>query len=151
MRHLLQRAFQMGFELVIWLDADTVIMEPAQDLRLALNGGAPIAMVRHPLPWNGQPWHYNSGVIFARRTADTMRFFQRVWDAGPIEHPWQEQVRINEVARRQPRTVQELSPCWNCTPETNPCRKPNILGWHGAGPSALLRMRSAVVAASKKY
>jgi ADP-heptose:LPS heptosyltransferase len=148
---LMQRAFQMGFELVIWLDADTVIVDPAQDFRRALNGGAPVGMVRHATPWNGQPWHYNSGVILARNTPQSRRFLQRVWDAGPIDHPWQEQVRINEVARRQPRAVQTLAARWNCTQGSNPCRKPGVLAWHGFGPAALLRMRSAVMAAAKKY
>ena len=148
---LMQRAFQMGFELVIWLDADTVIVEPEQDFRRALNGGAPIGMVRHHRPWNGQPWHYNSGVILARDTPKTRQFLQRVWDAGPIDHPWQEQVRINEVAQRNPRIVQSLPDRWNCTQGTNPCRKPNVLAWHGTGPAAQLYMRSAVMAAVKHF
>ena len=96
---LIRQALALKFDLVVWLDADTLIRRTDVDLRLALGEGSPIGMCRHPTPWDDQDWHFNSGVIFIRHTKLTRKFFDRVWKAGPVNHPWHEQVRINQMSR----------------------------------------------------
>jgi ADP-heptose:LPS heptosyltransferase len=128
---LIQRALENGFELVVWLDADTLIVNLEADLREALGDGPPIGMCRHPIPWEEQPWHFNSGVIFVRNTPLAHEFFQRVWDAGPVQHRWQEQLRINQVSGQMPAAVQAIDAKWNSTLNVNACKNPVIQAWHG--------------------
>src|SRR5262249_9727637 len=94
---LIRQALQLGFEMAVWLDADTLIVDPSQDVRWGLPDGPPIGLCRHPTPWNGQPWHWNSGVILVRNTELARSFFDQVWAAGPVEHWWQEQVAIMDT------------------------------------------------------
>jgi hypothetical protein len=107
-------------------------------------------MCRNPIPWGDQPWHYNSGVIVVRNTAAARWFFDEVWNAGPTEHPWQEQVRINELSQRYPDLVQTLENKWNCTKGVNSTRDPIIRAWHGKGKGAVKLMRAALAAHKRK-
>jgi hypothetical protein len=143
---LIQRALRMGFELVVWLDADTLIVRPGEDFRAALPAGAPIGLCRHPMPLNGHPWHYNSGVIVVRNTEVSREFFDRVWQAGPVRHHWQEQVRINELAHQQPEAVQVLADRWNSTMGVTACPDAVVQAWHGRGLRAARFMHEALVA-----
>lgn len=88
----------LEFDFIVWLDADVLIVNAEEDFRTALPPGAPIGMCSHPLPWRNQSWHYNSGVMVIRQSPLAGAFFERVWEAGPIDHPWFEQARILEVA-----------------------------------------------------
>ena len=141
---LIRQALALKFDLVVWLDADTLIRRTDVDLRLALGEGSPIGMCRHPTPWDDQDWHFNSGVIFIRHTKLTRKFFDRVWKAGPVNHPWHEQVRINQMSRVYPRAVQTIDNKWNCASHVNPCPDPVIQAWHGRGTAALPLMRAAL-------
>jgi hypothetical protein len=140
---LIRRALAMGFELVVWLDADTLIVHPQTDLRSALGDGPPIGMCRHVVRWGKRPWHYNAGVIFVRNCTLARRFFQEAWEAGPTRDGGQDQTRINEVAGRRPEAVQTLSDAWNCTVGVNGCPSPVIQSWHGRGKDALESMAQA--------
>jgi len=145
---LINRALTMGFELVIWLDADTLIVRPEEDWRAALPDGPPIGMCKHPTPFGNQPWHYNSGVMFIRNTDMSREFFKSVWKTGPVNHPWQEQIGINELSQQIPGSVQTLHDRWNSTVELTPTPDPVILAWHGWGLGCLAPMQAALQAAS---
>jgi hypothetical protein len=56
-----------------------------------------------------------------------------VWNAGPVSHPWQDQVRILELARDMPFIVKRLDDKWNSTEGCNPSPEPVIKAWHGVG------------------
>lgn len=141
---LIRQTLALKFDLLIWLDADTLIRGVDTDLRLALGKGPPIGMCRHATSWENQDWHFNSGVIFIRNTALSRSFFNHVWKAGPVDHPWHEQVRINELSRIYPRAVQTISDTWNSASHVNPCPNPVIEAWHGRGISALSLMQAAL-------
>jgi len=148
---LIQMMFATGFELVVWLDADTLIVEPDVDVRTALRTGGPIGMCRNPLPWGDQPWHYNAGVIVVRNTGTARWFFDEVWRAGHVNHhPWQEQARMNELTRQYPHLVQQLEDKWNCTKGVNTVRDPIIRAWHGQGANAVKLMTAALAAYRRK-
>jgi hypothetical protein len=141
---LIQRALQLGFDRVIWLDADTLIVKPEVDLRTALPDGPPIGMCRHPTPFGEQPWHYNSGVMFIRNTPLAREFFGRVWATGPNDSPWQEQVGINRLSQEFPEAVQVLPDRWNRTLSVTEAEDPVLMAWHGYRRTALPLMREAL-------
>jgi hypothetical protein len=148
---LIQMMLASGAELVVWLDADTLIVRPEVDVRTALQDGAPIGMCRNPAPWEDQLWHYNSGLIVVRNARAARWFFDEVWRIGPVgNHPWQEQARINELARQHANFVQRLDDKWNCTKGVNPVRNPIIRAWHGQGAKAVKPMSAAVAAYRRK-
>lgn len=131
---LIQTALAQGFELVVWLDADTVIVRPEEDLRAALPDGPPIGLCRHDTQgWNGRPYHHNSGVIFVRNTPLARQFFDEVWAAGPVNHSWHEQVRVIEMMEKFPDAVQRLDDRWNSSEEITPRADAVIRAWHGYG------------------
>jgi hypothetical protein len=136
---LIQEALRQGFELVTWLDADTLIVRDTEDIRTALTGRAPLAMAIHRSPGlNGPKDHYNSGVMVLRNTFETREFFDAVWHEGPLRnHHWNEQARILDLLAKSPALVQVLDPCWNATQGLAPVEDPIIKAWHGAGPAAL--------------
>lgn len=141
---LIQMALSSGFELVVWLDADTLIVRPEQDIRQAAPETGTIAMCEHPGEWRGHPSHFNSGVIVARNRPQAVTFFEKVWAAGPIRHGWQEQVRILECAAEMPELVCRIDDRWNSCEEKNPCENPVIKAWHGRGTRTLELMRNEV-------
>jgi ADP-heptose:LPS heptosyltransferase len=142
---LIHRALMMGSELVVWLDADTLIVRPDVDLRAALPEGPPIGLCRHPIPFGDQPWHYNSGVIFVRNCELAREFFKSVWKFGPVNHPWHEQVGIIELSRQMTGSVQTLDDRWNSTAAVNPAAQPVIRSWHGRTvEECLAQMKAAV-------
>jgi hypothetical protein len=148
---LIQMMLAAGYELVVWLDADTLVVRPEVDVRTALQDGAPIGMCRNDLPWQDLPWHYNAGVIFVRNTGSARWFFDEVWKAGYVDHrAWQEQAKINELARKHTDLVQQLDDKWNCTKGVNSVRDPIIRAWHGQGANAVKLMAAAVAAYKRK-
>lgn len=128
---LLFQAFETGFDLAIWLDADTLVVDPLVSLRDAVGEFGTIGMVKHPKAWRDLPWHFNTGVIFARNLDATKAFLHEVWKRGDSEHPWWEQNRVMEVLRDHPDAVQEIDRRWNSQPNCNPCEEPVIRAWHG--------------------
>jgi hypothetical protein len=147
---LIRMALWAGFELVVWLDADTLIVRPEVDVRSALLEGPPIGMCRHPLPLGNQSWHYNAGVIFVRNTKLARVCFEDVWTSEPVEHPWQEQVRLNELNEKYPNALQQVDNQWNSTQRVNATPNPVIRAWHGKGQKAIKLMKVALAAYHRK-
>ncbi len=74
---LVLAAMALGYESVIWLDADAVIVRPEIDLvTLAPRG---VAMVQHPNPehWETRS-HWNSGFFVSRADTATERLWRLV-------------------------------------------------------------------------
>ena len=140
---LIQRALDLGFDTVAWLDADTLILRDDVDLRTALDGGGPLGLARHPTPGLGDSTtHYNSGVIILRNTPRTREFFHAVWEGGPLEnrHRWNDQARILDLLPQFPGLVQRLDDRWNSTVGLTEVDHPVIKAWHGFGRGALSTM-----------
>ena len=141
---LIQMGLAAGFEFIVWLDADTLILRPEVDFFEALANERPIGMCRHPLPFYDQPWHYNSGVMFIRNTEATRIFFHRVWVEGPLPHPWEEQARINALALNSPELIQQVPDIWNSTAGANEVKNAVVQAWHGQGAAALPALKSGL-------
>jgi hypothetical protein len=71
-------------------------------------------------------------------------FLEAVWNAGPVAHPWQEQIRFNELSWTFPDAIQQLNDRWNSTDDVNAIRNPIIRAWHGRGRAALGLMKAAL-------
>lgn len=87
--HAIGAALQAGYELVIWLDADTLIVDPQTDLREGLPAGADMAARLLEYHLLGKSIRqlgplYNFGVVMLRNVPATHRFLEELWEAGPI-------------------------------------------------------------------
>ena len=139
---LIKHALAEGFERVVWLDADTLILRHDEDIRTAINDGPPLGLAQHPRPdLDGNPTHFNSGVIIARNGARAREFFDVVWTTGPSrKHPWLEQGRVHDILKLFPDIVQRLDDRWNSTVNVTDVPNPMIKAWHGSGTKALSSM-----------
>jgi hypothetical protein len=134
---LIQRALDMGFETVAWLDADTLIMRDDEDIRTALNGGGALGLALHPTPGlDAARTHWNTGVMVVRNTPRTRGFFDAVWQAGPLgDHHWHEQARMLAMLPDYPELVQRIDDRWNASEDVTPVPNPCVKAWHGFGLS----------------
>lgn len=140
---LMENAFDNGADYVVVLDADTLIVDPSKDFREALPADQKIGMVKHPRGWKGREWHWNCGVIVARR--ESKGFWKQVIKAGHVVgQTWNEQGRINLISETAPDMFYELDARWNCAEHINPCANPIVKAWHGLGLAAILKLKEAL-------
>ncbi len=123
---LLLEGIAMGYETVIWLDADAVVIR--RDVSIANLCDSGIGMVRHP-----NPKHWNSGFIVSRSGPEQERFWKLVDAAPENDHPWMEQVVINELAASPEfaNMIHALDPEYNSVPGVVMGKQPVILAGHG--------------------
>ncbi len=117
---------QMGFERIVWIDADAIIADPAVDLSQVVDEG--IGMVQHP-----NPTHWNSGVMLVCRSERSQRFFEAVNAEPENDSAWMEQLPINRLAERPEFAglLTRLEPAFNSTPGAAVSPAPIILAAHG--------------------
>lgn len=123
---LLLAGISLGYESVIWLDADAVIVRPEINLGELGRGG--IGMVRHP-----NPEHWNAGFIVAHATPLVERLLQRI-DASPEnDSAWMEQVVVNELSRNPEFAgiFRSLDLKFNTVPGVFDVQSPVIVAGHG--------------------
>jgi hypothetical protein len=73
---------------VIWVDADTVVVDPTHDISKLVCMKKPLAMVAHT--YHDQ-WFPNTGVMAIRSTFFTRRLFKTLWRMEQFtEHKWWE-------------------------------------------------------------
>ncbi len=128
---LILSAMRAGFDRIVWLDADAVIMRADIDLSRLIDSG--IGMVQHP-----NPTHWNSGVIVAVRSTATERFFQSVEAMPDNGSAWMEQLAVNQLAELpefRPLLV-PLDPIYNSTPGAVMADDPVVLAAHGLAMAA---------------
>jgi len=128
---LIRDALAIGYEYVIWIDADALIYDMKADLRDAYKEFEHIGACQHP----GPPVHLNVGVAFYRNTEPTKTFIN-TWfgsygrtDLGQ----WLEQGVFNRLMQ-ETGTVKRISDKWNAT-EMAGTNVPDaiIKGYHGPG------------------
>jgi hypothetical protein len=127
---LLQQALRKNYNLVVWIDADAMIVNLNVDLREALSEFSHVGLCRYEGKWRDRGWHHNAGVIFVRNGPLAGKFFDEVWNSGPSDHVWQEQDRIMDLAEKHPGVLQTIDSRWNAHPSSKSDR-PVIKGWHG--------------------
>lgn len=137
---LMENAFDNGADYVVVLDADTIIVDMKADFRDALPADKKIGMVKHPKGWRTRPWHWNCGVMVARR--DTKGFWKQVIKAGHvIGQCWNEQGRVNLISETAPDLIHEIDAKWNSADHINPCPNPVVKAWHGLHLAAIPLMK----------
>ncbi len=129
---MIERAFNDGYEYVVWLDADTLIVDPSVDLRVAIQPEK-IGACWHRIP---QLNHWNVGALYLHKSIP-VRNFVGEWLASypPPRDGWFEQGVFNRLAR-QSKTVVTLSDKWNATLNVNMVPDAVVLGFHGQGDAA---------------
>jgi hypothetical protein len=127
------RAALDDHDLVLWIDADAVIVDDSQDIAAALAPDAQLALVQHPRDDGLVP---NTGVMLWRSGEFARELLDRMWASKRfIHHPWWENAalldalgydfprfnRLDRVLRRRMRApapspaVQFLPGEWNWT------------------------------------
>jgi hypothetical protein len=83
------------FDLVLWIDADAVIVDPRDDIADALDATSQLALVQHRHANHLVP---NTGVMVLRAGPFTRALLDRVWNATElIEHPWWDNAAVADV------------------------------------------------------
>lgn len=147
-------AFNAGYDKVIWLDADTLVVNQDRSVFDETDDDAPLLMTRvkdshYEFPWasevNGQTvladrWDvYNDGVLIANNTDHARECFEFAWAnrrrpfkswhvPGIPELDW-----ILDYVYEHPEAVRQLSLTYNWMPypEAPPYDDAVILAWHG--------------------
>jgi hypothetical protein len=82
-----------SYELVLWIDADAVIVDGSRDIADELEPGATLALVRH-----GERQVPNTGVMLWRAGDVARDLLDRTWNATRfIHHPWWENAALLDV------------------------------------------------------
>lgn len=77
-----------AYDLVLWLDADTVIVDPERDIAEELEDGHDFYLVEHRYGEDRIP---NSGVMLIRAGEEAIAFLDGVWSDDRFRgHPWRE-------------------------------------------------------------
>lgn len=90
-----------GYETVIWLDADTMIVNPANDIRPELDPQIPMHVVAHRI---GRKTIPNTGVWVCRNDPRTFELLESVWSHTEfIDDGWWEQAALMDLIGYEPR------------------------------------------------
>jgi len=125
---LIFQAMDQGYRNIIWLDADTLIVDLQTDLRDAIQLNK-IGACWHRIP---QLNHWNVGALYIDNTPETFAFVDEWLASYPPKPQWLEQGEFNRLAR-QSRTVVTLSDKWNSTLDVSMVPDAVVLGFHGQG------------------
>jgi hypothetical protein len=125
-----------GVEYVVYLDADTMILDEARDLREALPDGW-LGMVIHNQPFAREHirWHYNMGFVIIKCCPESRDFIQTVKRAD-LHGGW-DQLRVNDLlyASHSWTGIRAIDKKWNANVEDSKQFGPDtVIGaWHGGG------------------
>lgn len=164
----IQKAFEMGYEFVFWIDADAVIVDVSEDIRSVIKPGRDIFLVRHFIDGGYSP---NTGVLLIRNTDKTKQILHDIWSMNNyINHIWWEQGAfidyfglVQDLSQKeqeffegfQPHpkphpsepvesVVDWISSRWNVIPHVNPEAKPIIKHYAGLSKNKILRLHGMI-------
>jgi hypothetical protein len=143
-----------GFDFVLWLDVDTLIVRTDVDIRSAIQPGADLHMVWHDTPPAIAPPHFNTGVMLIRSSDWSRKFFERVWETGQLPHFWKDQAAIlhllgfDDILNLGPgrsdepnrKRITKLDLAWNSMVGVVIAQDPIIHHYAGAGQDLRLRL-----------
>jgi hypothetical protein len=146
---MLLRELAATHDLLLWLDADLVIVDDSLDIASELEDGRFLYMVEHHTKEGRMP---NSGVMLLRGGADTIVFLDDVYaQQDLINHRWWENAaicrllgyRLDPIELESPTPLltertKLISPRWNSIPDA-PAPNPRIRHY----PGYSLKVRAA--------
>lgn len=133
-----------AFDYVIWLDADTLIVDHRIDLydSMQYDNIEGLRMAVHNsdgfMGWDG--WHYNTGVMLFGVPTEELKnmfltFLENAYKHGPgISQKgfmWQDQAGILREIQNGSYPVNLMTNMLNSTEEVNEAKNPIIKAWHG--------------------
>jgi hypothetical protein len=95
----IRAALEDGFDFILWMDVDAIVLRNDVDVRTAAVDGADLHMAWHGpntseiMATDFVP-HFNSGIMLIRATEWSRAFFKQVWEIGQLRHPWFDQATI---------------------------------------------------------
>jgi hypothetical protein len=73
-------------DLVVWVDADAVIVDPSADIAATLRNRRPMHVVSHLIDGVLVP---NTGVFVMHRCPESLRLLERIWhETAHVHHRW---------------------------------------------------------------
>jgi hypothetical protein len=128
-------------DLVVWIDADALVLAGAPDIAAALTPGRFLHLVEHRTASGRVP---NTGVVVLRGGRRSRRFLEHVWSQRRFVHDrWWENAAVNHVlGYRHVRGVRPIAPsrwrrrvgfldhAWNSIRD-DPARVPHIVHFPG--------------------
>jgi hypothetical protein len=85
---LIRSLFEAGYEFVLWVDADAVVVDPRPDVRDCILPTKHLYLVRH---WINGRFVPNTGVMLLRNCDWTRELLRQLWDLEQYaDHPWWE-------------------------------------------------------------
>lgn len=164
----IQKAFEMGYEFVFWIDADAVIVDLSEDIGSVIKNDRDLFLVRHTIDGGYSP---NTGAFLIRNTEKTKQMLGDIWNMKEyVNHMWWEQGAfidyfglITSLSQQEQdlfkgfqsdlkphpigsieSMVEWISPRWNVIPHVNPENKPIIKHYAGLGKSKILRLHGMI-------
>lgn len=141
---MMLEAFTQGYQQVVWLDADTLVVNPDRDIFEEVVG-APLHMTRTSgFPWwtpDGEQEAWNDGVLVAEKCDEAIAALEWVWDRRywaflPHQVPGMPELSwlLDYVFTQPASLVAELPDIWNWMDEGvngTPRADAVIEAWHG--------------------
>ena len=143
---LIHRAIQDGFQIVVWLDADCIIVDPREDISCSLHPrNPPVGMVWHQSRYYERQGLHNSGVVVARACVETVDYIWDLWATGKGPYrsingrqpTWNDNFAVVLIDEEFPGKVQTIDNKWNHG-WASPSPAPVVHGFHGAGVEGTL-------------
>jgi len=151
---LIPELFEMGYDEVLWLDADALFVRFDKDVLDELRPDKHLYLVEHRHPGFPSSKVPNSGVMLVRNSAWSKEFFRRLWAMQQYErHPWRENAALIDAfgyrnllgtGGVEPDAallgkIQFLAEAWNYHPQISPAGSQIIR--HHAGMADAIRRR----------
>lgn len=129
---LMLKEFAKGAKVVVWMDADAVVDDMAQDIALACPYG--VGMVRYDQPF----CHYQAGVIVAHASEEVIAYFEDVLEESrkdvydrPGKYGVWEQHPLNMIGIDR-GLIASIHPRWNFVPLYAKMEgRPAVFSYHG--------------------
>jgi hypothetical protein len=159
----IRAALEDGFDFILWMDVDAIVLRNDVDVRTAAVDGADLHMAWHGpntseiMATDFVP-HFNSGIMLIRATDWSRAFFKQVWEIGQLRHPWFDQATIlhalgfdeclglgpDRPGEPNRSRLARLDTAWNSIPGLATVPDPIIHHYAGiSNPSTRLKMVAA--------
>lgn len=132
--YTIRTAYAAGYEKVIWLDADCLIVNPEVNLRVMCPANR-IGAVWHEFESVEPPYysHWNVGALGLGRGEATEAFLEAWWAEDDEGHPWSNQHAFNKASLKQ-FSIVEIDRKFNATEYFPSKEDPVVLHWAGTTP-----------------